>query len=390
MVDRWVPIAGAHRRPRADNPKPVGPRGTIAGFPSVVAAAAMAAHDRGAMTSASLDRLLALLLAALAATGLVSLLVGSPGSAWLFVLHDLLAGTLAAAVVVKLAGSLPRAVRGRRWLRLGVAVPMSVAVVASIVAGFVWVAGGSLVWVDLGVIRWTLLTAHVWLGLLVVPLAVAHLVRARWRLLRPGPAAPTRTVARLRSRRAVLAGGGLLAASAGLVVLAAGLDRISGGIRRFTGSRWLPEGSPAVPTTFLGEATPVVDAAAWRLVVDGAVDRPLRLDLDGLRAIHGGADLTAVLDCTAGWAIEDTWHGAPLADVLDRAGVGRAASRVTVTSVTGWSASLDLADARRCLLAWATAVGTLPAEHGAPLRLVTPDHRGLEWVKWVASVEVVE
>src|SRR5262249_11688995 len=146
----------------------------------------------GAMTSASLDRLLALLLAALAATGLVTLLAGSPETAWLFVLHDLLAGALAATVVLKLARSLPRAVGGRHWLRLGVAIPMSFVVVASIVAGFAWVAGGLLVWVDLGVVRWTLLKAPVWPGPVVVPLAVVHPVRARCGLRRARPDTPAR------------------------------------------------------------------------------------------------------------------------------------------------------------------------------------------------------
>src|SRR3954465_10692768 len=102
------------------------------------------------MSTATVDRLLAVLVAALAATGLTSLLAGSPGLAWLFVAHDLLAGALAAAIVVKPPPSLPRAVRGRRWIRLAVALALSVAAAASVVAGFVWVASGRLVWVDVG------------------------------------------------------------------------------------------------------------------------------------------------------------------------------------------------------------------------------------------------
>jgi DMSO/TMAO reductase YedYZ molybdopterin-dependent catalytic subunit len=30
----------------------------------------------------------------------------------------------------------------------------------------------------------------------------------------------------------------------------------------------------------------------------------------------------------------------------------------------------------------------LPAGNGAPLRLVAPDRRGLDWVKWVDRIEV--
>jgi hypothetical protein len=352
-----------------------------------MAGSAARAHDRQAMSSAALDRLLALLIVALAATGLASLLAGSPSTTWLFVSHDVLAGALAGAVTVKLVRSLPRAVRGRRWPRLAMAIALSAAALASLLAGFAWVAGGRLVWVDLGVVDWTLLTLHAWLGLALAPLVLVHLSRARWRLLRPGRAAPRRTLQRVRSRRAVLAGGGLLVASVGFAVVAAGLDRVTGGVRRFTGSRWLPAGSPPIPTTFLGEPAPTVDLESWRLRLVGAVRTPMTLDLDAVRAA-GTSELDAVLDCTAGWAVRATWRGASLASLLDAAGVLPGASRVLVRSVTGWSASLDLQDARRCLLAWATDAGPIAHLNGAPLRLVAPDHRGLEWVKWIDRIEV--
>src|SRR5829696_7950561 len=102
------------------------------------------------MSSAALDRLLAALIVGLAATGAVSLVSGAPRDAWLFLAHDLLAGALAAAVVVKLARSVPKAVRGRRWARLAVALIVTFLAAGSLVAAFAWVGGGSLVWVDLG------------------------------------------------------------------------------------------------------------------------------------------------------------------------------------------------------------------------------------------------
>ena len=74
--------------------------------------------------------------------------------------------------------------------------------------------------------------------------------------------------------------------------------------------------------------------------------------------------------------------------MLDAAGVSPVARRVEVRSVTGWGTSLDAADARRCLLAWSVAGQPLPAGNGAPLRLVAPDHRGLDWVKWVEAIRV--
>jgi DMSO/TMAO reductase YedYZ molybdopterin-dependent catalytic subunit len=48
-----------------------------------------------------------------------------------------------------------------------------------------------------------------------------------------------------------------------------------------------------------------------------------------------------------------------------------------------------MAEARPALLATAVAGEPLGIGNGAPVRLVVPDRRGLDWVKWVTEVEVV-
>src|SRR5262245_25910040 len=100
------------------------------------------------MTSASLDRLLAVLVLLMAATGLVSLRAGRPDDAWLFVLHGLGAGVLTVAVALKIRRSVPRAVSGHRWWRLGLGLLISIGVVAALAAGYLWVALGRIVWLD--------------------------------------------------------------------------------------------------------------------------------------------------------------------------------------------------------------------------------------------------
>jgi DMSO/TMAO reductase YedYZ molybdopterin-dependent catalytic subunit len=189
------------------------------------------------------------------------------------------------------------------------------------------------------------------------------------------------------SRRALLAAGGYAAVAVILVAASTTLDTLRGGARRFTGSRFLPAGPPGVPTTFLGEAAPAVDASAWRLRIAGRVDREVAFDLDALMTL-GQRDLTAILDCTSGWAVEATWRGVVLADVLAFVGAADDAARLDVVSATGWRASLPRDEAPRMLLAWAEGGTPITTDHGAPLRLVAPDHRGLEWVKWIDRIEV--
>ncbi|MGH7316976.1 MAG: hypothetical protein ACREJS_12010, partial [Candidatus Rokuibacteriota bacterium] len=98
------------------------------------------------MTSAALDRLLALLVVAMAATGLLSLRAGAPGDAWVFATHGLLAGALALAVALKVRRSVPRAVAGRpgrrRIARLALGLTVALAAAAALAGGYLWVALG--------------------------------------------------------------------------------------------------------------------------------------------------------------------------------------------------------------------------------------------------------
>ena len=59
-----------------------------------------------------------------------------------------------------------------------------------------------------------------------------------------------------------------------------------------------------------------------------------------------------------------------------------------VISHTGYRWTFELRDAPGLLLANGVGGEALSHEHGAPVRLVAPGRRGLEWVKWVVRVEL--
>jgi hypothetical protein len=342
------------------------------------------------MTARVLDRLLAVLVVGVLASGLLTLRAGAPGDAWVFLAHGLVAGTLLVAVFAKLGRSVPKAIVGRRWRLLGLALVLAVLVLGSLLGGFAWVASGRLL--TIGSV--TLMTAHAWLGILLIPIVLAHLLPHRWRILQWGRpratgasrAAPTgqRLPRRTFISVLVLGAGGLVAWSIPEI-----LDRVSGRPRRFTGSRAIPSSAGLPSTTFLGEAAPTIDRDAWRLRLTGLVDDDLELDAAGLVATAEPTELTAILDCTSGWAYEGRWRGLPLGRLLDQAGVRATAEGIEARSVTGWSTRLTLAEARACLVATHLDERPLGIEHGAPCRLVVPMRRGLDWVKWLAEIRVV-
>ncbi len=329
------------------------------------------------MSSAALDRLLAILLVVQLASGLLTLRSGVPATAPLFLLHGLVAGALLVASIEKVRRSIGPAFRRRRWRRLALGATLTLLVAVALTLGFAWVAGGRIRSIG----PWTNLTLHVWAALAILPIVLIHLLPRRWRLLRPGTAAAP------MSRRTFLA----LGAVAALGVLAWGganlLEGLAGGVRRFTGSRWLPDGGIPPPTTFYGEGTPAIDGESWRLRVSGLVATPMELDLAELTAL-GEVKADAVLDCTSGWVLRTDWRGVPLTAVLHAAGADPSATFVKVRSVTGWMVPLEADDLDAALLATHVAGAPLPAGNGAPLRLVAPRRRGLDWVKWIVEIEV--
>jgi Oxidoreductase molybdopterin binding domain len=342
------------------------------------------------MTAAALDRTLAVLIAALVTTGLVSLRMGAAGEAWVFVAHGVLAGALAVTVALKVGRSLPKAVRARRWRRVVLGSLLSLATIAALTGGFAWVMSGRLLTIG----AWTVLTLHAWIGLVLIPITVVHLLPRRWRLLVPRrrppasrPVKPTVSSRPAVTRRQVLTAGALGAVSVVVFGAAQLADTLAGGVRRFTGSRWLPDGGLPPDTTFFGEAAPPIDLATWRLRVRDATGVAVLLSLADLRAM-GQVERTHVLDCTSGWALKTTWRGVPLSSVLARAGSVPAGRSAVVRSATGWSATLGHDEIDRALLAVGVAGVDLPLANGAPCRLVVADRRGLDWVKWVVEVEL--
>jgi membrane protein implicated in regulation of membrane protease activity len=302
-----------------------------------------------------------------------------------FVVHGVLAAALAVTVAMKLGRSLPKAIRAHRWRRVAFGLVLSAATIGALVAGFAWVASGRL----LTIASWTVLTIHAWLGLVLVPITVLHLLPRRWRLLRPrSPRSGPRPATSPRLTRRQLLTAAVVGARRSRSSLGAArrharrrrsaVHRIALAPRRRrpTGHDILRRGPHRRSTRRPG---------GLRVTDGGGVD--VRFDLAALRALDE-RERMAVLDCTSGWALETSWRGIPLAALLRHAGTTSSPRSVVVRSATGWSSSLDPTELDDALLATSVAGRPLPVANGAPCRLVAPNRRGLDWVKWVTEIDV--
>lgn len=157
------------------------------------------------------------------------------------------------------------------------------------------------------------------------------------------------------------------------------------------------------------------DAAAWKLTVDGLVDRPMTLDIDDLKDRFEVVTRALVLECggngraffdppakgdpwTYGAVGCSEWTGVRLADVLKAAGVRRnvvyTAHEGADTHLSGEPGRLPLSRGvpiakamdEHNLIAFAQNGKPIHPMNGAPLRLIVPGWPGSCSQKWLTRI----
>ncbi len=321
------------------------------------------------------NTLLLVLIAAELVSGFFGLVSSSPRE-WYFIVAHRISGY---GIIVILVWKGANVLFSLRWKRSAAPRTASVVLMAllavTLALGFAWSFVGPFGWAWFSGVSW-----HIYVGAALIPLLVWHALY-HTRGFPIGFWADRRTFLRL----AALAVAATAAWQAG--ELSAKAADLSGARRRFTGSHEAQSfsGNSFPLTSWLNDSPARVDPAAWRLTVGGAVERELSIAYDDLAS---EAETTATIDCTGGWYSTQVWRGVPVADLLARAGPTGAASSVTFTSVTGYYRRFSMAEASGYILASHVGDETLSHGHGFPLRLVAPDKRGFEWVKWIVDVHV--
>jgi DMSO/TMAO reductase YedYZ molybdopterin-dependent catalytic subunit len=141
---------------------------------------------------------------------------------------------------------------------------------------------------------------------------------------------------------------------------------------------------------------PQVPTEGWTLRVHGMVDREIELDFDELLArpmIERDITLACVSNEVGGRYVGNArWLGAPLADLLDEAGVAPGADMILSRSADGMTISTPTAvvmDGRDAMLAVGMNGEPLPPTHGFPCRMVVPGLYGyVSATKWLVELEL--
>jgi DMSO/TMAO reductase YedYZ molybdopterin-dependent catalytic subunit len=160
---------------------------------------------------------------------------------------------------------------------------------------------------------------------------------------------------------------------------------------------------------------PAVDPDAFRLEIAGAVERPLTLSLDAIRVrariaepvtfecAGNGRALLEPRPVSQPWLTEAVgtaeWGGAALEPLLEEARPSADAVELLFSALDSgieggvpqaYERAMPIAEAEHALLAYEMNGGPLPPQHGYPLRLVLPGWYGMQNVKWLTRITVLE
>ncbi|HUJ27852.1 MAG TPA: sulfite oxidase-like oxidoreductase [Myxococcales bacterium] len=137
---------------------------------------------------------------------------------------------------------------------------------------------------------------------------------------------------------------------------------------------------------------PSIDLEKWELVVDGAVEAPEKLAWADFRALPQTSDVSD-FHCVTTWSKMDVpWEGVQLSTVIALARPLPQATHVMTHAYDGYTTNLPLEEALKddVLLVHTAEGRPLPAEHGGPARVITPQLYAWKGAKWIHRIELLK
>ena len=170
-----------------------------------------------------------------------------------------------------------------------------------------------------------------------------------------------------------------------------------------TGAATAPTASPAAmaPGTILhNENTPgfyvryfkpfpAPDPAVWQLTVGGLVDAPITLSLEQILRDLPHTEQNTRLKCVEGWSSRATWGGFTCAALAALVKPQPAATHVRFDCADGYWEVLPISELQREGALFVTHMNgqLLPAQYGAPLRMILPWLYGYKGAKAVTGLQ---
>lgn len=144
----------------------------------------------------------------------------------------------------------------------------------------------------------------------------------------------------------------------------------------------------------------------WKIRISGNVEHPLELDVDDIRKLCEEERIYR-FRCVEGWSMVVPWLGVPLSAVLKKAKPLSSAKFVKFSAIVNpkemigqrrptldwpYTEGLRMDEAMHPLTLLATGMygDALPAQNGAPLRLVVPWKYGFKSIKAIQKIELLE
>jgi DMSO/TMAO reductase YedYZ molybdopterin-dependent catalytic subunit len=169
---------------------------------------------------------------------------------------------------------------------------------------------------------------------------------------------------------------------------------LTGETRSRDGANRLPPGQREVqtwPVLDLG-ITPTIDPASWRLEIGGLVQRPASFDLAAFNALPQSTARSDI-HCVTSWSrFDNDWQGVLATDLLADVKPYAKARFVLFESYDGYTTNLPLESFAQSdvLLATHWQEQPLSVPHGAPVRVVVPQHYFWKSAKWLRRIAFAE
>jgi DMSO/TMAO reductase YedYZ molybdopterin-dependent catalytic subunit len=145
---------------------------------------------------------------------------------------------------------------------------------------------------------------------------------------------------------------------------------------------------------FDAENARVIDAAKYRLRIDGLVEKPLEMTLDEIKSMPSVVKNLRMVS-VSGWSVRNDWQGALFGEILKRVKRKPRADFANFHSAGGrtvYTTCVPVKDLAlpNVVLVWGVNGRPLRHEEGAPARMLIPHLWGYKSCKWLARIEFTD